>query len=356
MRAWFLPGTMLVLSLLSVLLLKSVAPSLAATQFIFFCLGFALFFFVSKLPFSLLLQWRWVAYVALIILLLIPLALGTTTRGIAGWIDIGGIFSIQPSQLAIPVITLVLAHLLTTQSPTKLKTLISFMVIAAIPGVLILIEPDLGTTVIYALALMSLLFLSPVPMKYLLTIAGLGVIAAVIGWAVVLKPYQKQRITSFIAPTSSANKDASYNARQALIAVGSGEVMGRGLGQGIQSHLRFLPERQTDFIFASLAEELGFIGSFLVICLYFGMAFFCLRLAWRSENQAERYFCIAATATLLFQSTVNIGMNMGMMPITGITLPLLSYGGSSILSTCILLGIVQGFTYRQPPKSHLHLT
>lgn len=356
MRSWFLPGCMLVLALLSLLLLKSVAPGLAGTQFVFFILGFAVFLTISRIPYPLLEQWRWAGYLSLCILLIIPLVIGTTTRGIAGWIDIGTLFSIQPSQLAIPSVTLVIAHLLVTHKPQYLKTLGMILITLAIPGVLILIEPDLGTTIIYLLTLGSVLFLSPVPIKYIAGLLGLGVVAAVFGWLFVLKPYQKDRITSFMGTAETTDsQDASYNARQALIAVGSGQFLGRGLGQGVQSHLRFLPERQTDFIFASLAEELGFIGSALVICLYLGLVLFCLRTAHRNQNHSQKYFAIAAAAMITFQAGVNMGMNMSLLPITGITLPYLSYGGSSILATSLLLGIVQGMTYKQPTNSHLHL-
>lgn len=357
MRSWFLPGSLVVLSLLSLLLIKSVAPGLAASQFIFFGLGFVVFAITARLPYSLIEQSRWLGYVALCLLLIVPLLLGATTRGIAGWIDIGTLFSIQPSQLAIPLVTLVIAHLLSHKPPQKISTLIQILGLILLPAFLIVIEPDLGTTVIYVLSMASLLFLSPVPMKYLLTLAGLGLVTAVLGWFFVLQPYQKERITSFIGTSSSeTTSDADYNARQALIAVGSGQIMGRGLGQGIQSHLRFLPERQTDFIFASLAEELGFVGSTLVIALYFGISLFCLRQSTKAANPAQRYFCIVAAATMMFQSAVNMGMNMGMFPITGITLPFLSYGGSSIIATSLLLGVVQGLTYHSQSKPHLHLS
>jgi len=171
----------------------------------------------------------------------------------------------------------------------------------------------------------------------------------------VFEPYQKNRITSFLGDSSEMTA-ANYNAQQSLIAVGSGQLMGRGLGHGVQSHLRFLPERQTDFIYASMAEELGFIGSSLVVLMYSALSLFCLYVAIRTENKAGMYFSIAAAAAIAFQSGVNMGMNMGILPITGITLPLLSYGGSSILATCLLLGIVQSLNINLPPKPSMHLT
>lgn len=356
MRVWFLPGSMVILALLSLLTLKSVAPSLASIQFVFFLLGAGLFLVVSRLPYALIRQWRWLAYVGLIIFLLIPLALGTTTRGIAGWIEIGGVFSIQPSQLAIPVVTLVVAEFLNQKRPAftwlHLGKILGLM---ALPMGLIVIEPDLGTTVIFMFTMATLLWVSHIPFKQLAVLAGLSLVAAFLTGTFLLKPYQKARLTGF-SNASVDTSGANYNARQALIAVGSGQLWGRGLGQGVQSHLRFLPERQTDFIFASLAEELGFAGASVVVILYISQVLFCLYIARRTQSKEGAFFCVAAGAVTLFQSGVNMGMNMSLVPITGITLPLLSYGGSSIMATCILFGITQSLSREVKPKQHLHLS
>jgi rod shape determining protein RodA len=355
MRVWLLPILMVVLALLSLMLLKSVAPSLAAEQFVFLCLGALVFTITGLIPYSWYERWSSLGYLAVCILLVIPLAIGKTTRGIAGWIDIGTLFSIQPSQLAIPLVGLLISQQLSQHSPRSLWQLVKILGLILIPAGLILIEPDLGTTVIYLLALGTIVFISPVRWRYLAGMVGLAGVAMLIGWTFVLKPYQKERITSFVGDTTEIT-DANYNAQQALIAVGSGEVIGRGLGQGVQSHLRFLPERQTDFIFASLAEELGFIGSALVVSVYLMIGLLCMYVALRTVEPGGMYYSLAAAATMIFQSGVNIGMNMGLLPITGITLPLLSYGGSSIIATCLLLGIVHSLNQRLPAKSSFHLT
>jgi rod shape determining protein RodA len=355
MRTWLLPGVMILLALLSLVTLKSVAPTLAGSQFIFFLLGAAVFGVTSRLSYSLMSGWRWVAYLGLCFLLIIPLILGTTTRGIAGWIDIGTLFSIQPSQLAIPIITLVIAPILTQLKSHIFERVVSIITLIAIPTLLIVIEPDLGTTVILGLTMTAVLLMSQIPYRYLLALAGVTVVGGILVLTFFLKPYQRARLTSFMDSSADA-QGANYNARQALIAVGSGELWGRGLGQGVQSHLRFLPERQTDFIFASMAEEWGFIGSAAVISLYTVMICFCLYVAQRTRSPEGMYFCVAAAMVTLFQSTVNIGMNMGLLPITGVTLPLLSYGGSSILATCFIFGVVQSLSYDVRPKTHLHLS
>lgn len=355
MRRWFLPVLLAGLSLISILLLKSVAPSLAGTQLVYFILGFGLFFVVAHTSWPIIIRWRWVAYVVVCALLVVPLVLGTTTRGIAGWIDVGTLFSIQPSQLAIPVVSLLLAYELSRIRQVNLQQFVRVLAIIALPGILILVEPDLGTTVIYLLTMAVLLWFGPFPFKYLAGVVGLMVIAMILGWFLVLKDYQKERITSFVSVNSDVS-DAGYNAHQALIAVGSGEVIGRGLGQGVQSHLRFLPERQTDFIFASLAEELGFVGSIFVVSIYVMISLFCIYIAVRVDDPAARLLCLAIAGATIFQSSINMGMNMGLFPITGITLPFLSYGGSSILSMAITYGLVQNVVGQTRPRLSLHLT
>lgn len=355
MRRWFLPVLLVVLSLISILLLRSVAPTLASTQLVFFIIGFGLFFGIAHVSWQVLIRWRWVAYVAVCALLVVPLVIGTTTRGIAGWIDIGNLFSIQPSQLAIPSVGLLLAYELTRIRQASLQQFAKILALIGLPALLILVEPDLGTTVIFLLSMGVLLLFGPFPLKYLLGVAGLAVVAMILGWALVLKDYQKQRITSFISVQEDVT-DAGYNAHQALIAVGSGEVVGRGLGQGVQSHLRFLPERQTDFIFASLAEELGFVGSVFVVSIYVMISLFCIYIAARVEDPAARLYCLAIAGATIFQSSINMGMNMGLFPITGITLPFLSYGGSSILSMALTFGLVQNVVGQTRPRLSLHLT
>lgn len=324
-------------------------------QFVYYLLGGVLFFVVSRATYTTWENLSWLGYVAVVILLIIPLLLGTTTRGIAGWIDVGTWFSIQPSQLAVPIVGLVAARYCAQHDLRKWGHLLRTSLLILIPAVLIVIEPDLGTTVVYLFSMGMIVFMSSISWQQLVGLASLGIIAVTLSWLFVLKPYQKQRITSFLGTTQDP-KGASYNARQSLIAVGSGQLLGRGLGQGIQSHLRFLPERQTDFIFASLSEELGFIGSVLVVGLYWTLIAWCLKLSHETPLDNARLYAISCAAMLTLQCGVNIGMNMGLLPITGITLPLVSAGGSSILATAGMLGVLQTIGKTYQAKSVLHLT
>ena len=352
MRRWFLPASYFLFALLSVQTLSSVAPPLAGRQLISFILGAVLFFVASRVPFQQLLKLKWPLYIAGIIILIIPLFFFDPTRGTHRWIDIGGVFTIQSSQLALPLTIFVLITALTTAKRFTWILLVKFFVLLGIPAGLILIAPDLGSTIAYALPLMALLVLMPFSWQKLTTIAGLGCFSAIFAWHFVLEPYQKVRFMSFIDPESSDN----YNAHQALITVGSGKLMGRGLGQGIQSHLRFLPERQTDFIFASFAEEYGFLGC-LVMAGAYGLLIYFLFISSKNVHSPEqKLYLLVIGCAILLQASINIHMNLGLLPITGITLPLMSYGGSSILSLAILFGVCQNIVESIPPKQALHIS
>lgn len=352
-KAWFLPANITLLALISVLTIKSVAPELATQQALFFLLSIPLFWLVSQVKIIQLQKMAWWLYSLLIVSLLISLIYGLSTGQTGRWIPLFGKFNIQPSQLAIPLTTLALLKL-------KLKLnhwsdLLKALSVIALPASLILIEPDLGTTLIYLLSTGAYILMSDISWQKILMLSSVGLAGAIFAWFFLLQPYQKQRLTSFI-DSEADTQGASYNARQSLIAAGSGQLFGRGLGQGVQSHLRFLPERQTDFIFASFAEEFGFAGTLVILCLYLGLIGFVLIIGYRAQDQVAFKYCLAIGVMLAIQAGVNIGMNIGLLPITGLTLPLLSYGGSSVLSLVTMLGLVQSIARQTQPKPHLHLS
>jgi rod shape determining protein RodA len=353
MKLWIIPAIILILGLLSILTLSSIAPALAPKQLIFFLIGFGLFAFFSKISFKRIQELSIFGYIGTIILLILTLFIGNVTKGSTRWIDVAGIFAVQPSQLAIMTTSIYLVTFFQNKPLTKLENLVKFLVITAIPGILILIEPDLGTTIVYLLSILVILFMSKTKKIHMMPLIAGGIVTVIIAWIFLLQPYQKSRITSFIYPSDT--QGAGYNARQSLIAVGSGQITGRGLGQGIQSHLRFLPERQTDFVFASFAEEFGFIGSIVVVILYANLIWQTLKTAQNAKTFAEQLFCYVTAFMTTIQTGINIGMNIGLLPITGITLPFLSYGGSSILTLLIMFGIVQSIRINQNQKVTLHL-
>lgn len=354
MKQWLLPSTILILSLLSILTLTSIAPDFTARQLTFFMIGFLIFFFVSQVPFKTFLKLSPVLYIFTTILLVAVLLLAPITRGTSRWIDVFGLFAVQPSQLAIPTTALYLIHYFQRKSLTQVKNLLLFFVFTAIPGVLILVEPDLGTTLVYLVSIAVIVLLSKTKLIHTVPIIVVGLIITLLSWNFVLHPYQKARITSFISPDDT--QGAGYNARQSLIAAGSGGLTGKGLGQGIQSHLRFLPERQTDFVFASFAEEFGFIGSSLLIFLYLTLVFSVITTAQKTQDKGEVFFCYVVAVSSTIQIGINIGMNIGLLPITGITLPFMSYGGSSILSMSAMYAIIQSIRINQKQEVSLHLS
>ncbi|MBP7740790.1 rod shape-determining protein RodA [Candidatus Woesebacteria bacterium] len=354
MKNWLIPLSIFLLFLLSILTLMSIAPALAPKQLIFFIVGFAIFFLVSKIQFNRILKLGTLMYLLNIAFLIVVLVLAPITRGSARWIDVGGLFSIQPSQLAIPTSALFLINYFSKKSLTKFKNLINFIFLALIPGILILIEPDLGTTLVFITSVSIIIFLSETKLKHTIPLVVISLLIATFSWFFVLHQYQKDRVISFISPSDT--QGTSYNAIQSIIAVGSGNLSGKGIGQGIQSHLRFLPERQTDFIFASFAEEFGFIGSLVLIFLYLTLILTTISTANKSNEQTEKLFCNVIVVMTTMQIGVNIGMNIGILPITGITLPFMSYGGSSIISLMLMFGVIQTIRLNQKQKSTLHIS
>jgi rod shape determining protein RodA len=231
-----------------------------------------------------------------------------------------------------------------TKFPINLKRLGNALLLLAIPVILIFIQPSLGVSVLTVVGFVGVLMASKFNKKYLLV--GVLVCLALIplAWNF-LAPYQKERITTFLEPTKDP-KGAGYNSIQATIAAGSGKFFGTGLGRGVQTQLAFLPEKQTDFIFAATAEELGFVGAGLVLAASFLILLRLIHFMEKSVSPAGRAFLSGFFLIYLVQVFVHVGMNMGMLPITGLPFPLLSSGGSSLLATMTGLGIALG-AYRK---------
>lgn len=352
-KQWLLPGTLFFLALISILILRSVAPALLERQLLFFVLGAAIFWGTSLISFR---QWHNVSpylYVGLLASLVGTQLIATVTRGTHSWVEIGP-FHMQPSQLAIVLVGLTLGHFLEKRPQLNLVQFLGLVTLMVVPAGLIFLEPDLGTAAIYAMSLLPALSISKIPKIFLVWTATIGIVALAIGWMFLLKPYQRARLTSFMAKEDQAHA-ASYNAIQSVIAVGSGGTTGRGLGQGTQSQLRFLPERQTDFVFASFAEETGFVGGALLIGLYAVLVGICLATATQVESPAAQLFALVTAVMFMAQIGVNIGMNIGLVPITGITLPFVSYGGSSILALSFHLGCIQSLLRQFHPKEKLFI-
>lgn len=297
-----------------------------------------LFLFISRMDRVFLTWFAPFGYIGSVLLILSSY-LGPSIRGATRWIIVGPL-QIQPSELVKPLLLLVFALFITKYPPKKFSTILFHTVIFLIPFFFVLKQPDLGTSIVYTFMWISMMVMGGLPLTALLSAVALFVAFLPLVWHTLI-PYQKSRILTFINPLIDP-RGAGYNALQAMITVGSGQLFGRGLGLGTQSHLRFLPEYYTDFMFATLVEELGFIGGAMLL-IFYGLLLWRIMKPLLYGRITERFpviYSIGLFNMLLTQITVNSGMNMGVIPITGITLPLVSYGGSSLLSIAISFGIL----------------
>jgi rod shape determining protein RodA len=296
--------------------------------------------------------WRALYLVAILTLLLVPL-LGVAKRGSRRWLQIGS-FQFQPSEFAKLLVLLALAGFLAERGRAlrDLSTVIGVLILVAIPTGLVFMQPDFGTALVYAAVTAAVLLIAGTRWQYLGTLAITAVVgASLLIWALpalgvhVLKPYQTQRLTGFIHPSFDPTR-ATYNVAQSKVALGAGGLHGRGTVGSTQTVLGFLPENHTDFIFAAIGEEHGFVGTSILLALY-------LFVVWRGlralTNAGDGYGAVVIggiVATLVFQVFVNVGMTMGMAPITGIPLPLVSVGGSSLIANLVALGVLIGAQMR----------
>ena len=322
----------------SVVVLRSIAPFLFPLYFVYITIGFVVFILFASIEFDVLSLFSTHFYVISIFLLLLNLVIGQVTRGAVRWIPLGPI-SIQPAEIVRPFLILFFANYLTKEA-LNLKRLLTSLILLILPVILVVIQPSLGVAILTLVSFFGVLLSSGLNKKYILAGIGIIIVALPIIWKV-LAPYQQQRVESFIDPTSDP-LGAGYNSIQSMISVGSGKLLGKGLGKGAQTQLAFLPEKHTDFIFASISEELGFVGAGLLIL---GVFFILWRLTTFMKNPvgpAGRAYLAGVFLVLFIQTIVNIGMNLGLLPITGLPLPLVSAGGSSLIATMIMLGIASG--------------
>lgn len=332
------PITIAALLLLSfgILVIYSSSPELALQQTIFSSIGLILYFLMSLSDYRSLRGLIFPNYVFIIVLLVVVLILGIETRGSVRWLPLG-FFNIQPSELAKPVLILFLALFWEKRLPNWQN--IAKSLLWTLPCILLIFkQPDLGSSLTVLAIWVGVLFAAKISYRKVLLILVITLVLSPIFW-LSLHEYQRQRISSFLSPQNDP-LGLGYNLIQSTIAVGSGQLTGRGLGQGTQSRLQFLPEFRTDFIFASIGEEMGFVGSLIIIFLYVYIISYSLKIAQQSSDNFGVFIVFGAVSMILFQSFVNIGMNVGLLPITGITLPLISYGGSSLIATLISLGLV----------------
>jgi rod shape determining protein RodA len=285
-------------------------------------------------------------YIAILALLIYVLFFGHVGKGARRWIPLGG-FNLQPSEFAKIAVALVLAKFFGENrgSPTSMDLVIGG-VLTVIPLALIAREPDLGTAVTLLPVFLAIAYLAGMPMRILGALCLCGLLVAPIVWKFGLKDYQKQRVTTFFDPSLDA-KGGGYQQIQARITVGSGGLTGKGFKQGTQGQLRFLPEVDNDFIFSVMAEEHGFAGVLVALSLYLFVILRALEAARLSKDRLGSYLVLGVLASLAFQVVYNITMSAGLAPVKGITLPFMSYGGSSMIATLAAFGLVLNVRMRR---------
>jgi rod shape determining protein RodA len=296
-------------------------------------------------------QWlktlSWPLYALQLGLLVVTLLIGTGVSGASRWVQIGGV-TFQFSELAKVLMIVVLANYLGVRQGrlNSLPAILGACILVGPPLALVMMQPDLGTSLVFAAILAGMLWMSGASLKWLMALAVAGVAMVPYAWNYVLKDYQKERLTSFLNPTPDI-QGSGYQLYQAQIAVGSGGLMGKGLTNGTQGQGDYLPVQTTDFVFAVLAEELGFIGGVVIFLLFGALMWRLLVGGWRSKDPFGTMFAAGLASMILFQLVVNIGMVMGIMPITGIPLPFVTHGGASLVSMAIGLGIMQSINIHQ---------
>ena len=301
---------------------------------------------LARIDYRLLKNFSGILYLLTIGMLLATRFIGSEKLGAVRWIEIGS-FQFQPSELAKVFMAIVMAKFFSDNMDQmhKPKVFIKSLVYIGIPTILVALQPDLGTAMSFAIIWGSMLVVSNIKKRYVAGVVGLVACAMPIVYKFFLKDYQRKRIQTFLDPTADPT-GSGWNVAQAKIAIGSGGFWGRGLGRGPQSQLNFVPYKHTDFIFAALAEEMGFVGAFAVIALFAVLLYRALRIAMLSRDYFGMFLGTGIFAIIFFHVFINIGMNLGIMPVTGIPLPLVSSGGTSVIITMFCIGILESIYTR----------
>jgi len=341
---WVIPVTIFFLSLAGLVTMYSFSGNSVffEKQIVWLILGWVVFFFFSAIDVSLLRRTDTLVSLFLFIsfLLGILFVLGSAFQGAQSWFSFGG-FTIQPADPAKIILILLLAKYFSRRhiEIAHIRHILVSGFYALVPFVLILLQPDFGSAMIIFFIWVGMIMVSGVSKKHLLLLGGLAAVAFLILWQVGFNEYQKARVLTFVHPLADI-RGTGWNAYQSTLAVGSGELLGKGIGFGTQSRLQFLPEYETDFVFASFVEEWGFFGAVILIALFALLLSRILLVAFRAPTNFDSLYAAGLAIFLASHMTVHIGMNMGLLPITGLPLPFISYGGSHIVTEFIGLGIL----------------
>jgi rod shape determining protein RodA len=353
----FLFALLLIIAILGLIILfsaSSQSTTILIKQGIHFIIAFGAMFVVAQIPPRVLQKSAIFLLILGIISLLLVFFVGTTRGGATRWLNLG-VFMYQPAEMMKIIIPIAVASILSdnTLPPRFIPTAITTAIILFVAG-LILKQPDLGTAIIIASSGFFVLFFAGLRIKIfknawlnIITILTSIVTITTIAWMFVLKEYQKQRILTLFNPERDP-LGSGYHIIQSKIAIGSGGMFGKGYGEGTQSQLDFLPEHSTDFIYATISEEFGFIGILILLLLYGLIIYRCFTLAWNNSHIFSKLLASSLTLVFFTYIFINIGMVSGILPVVGVPLPLISYGGSSVLTLMIAFGIIMSIEKHKP--------
>ncbi len=345
---WLLMGAVLILMALGLTTLFSLSGvdpfPFFERQLIWSGVGILLLVIASSVDFRL---FRTQGFMVLLlyfftVMLLVAVLIGNfAVRGVEAWFKFGRVF-LQPVEIAKITLIILLAKFFSKRHVEiyRIRHLLVSGAYFVIPTVLVLLQPDLGSAAILAAIWISLVIFSGMKLRHLLFLLIIAAILVFVGWNFILEPYQKDRVTSFLNPYEDP-KGAGYQMIQSMITVGSGRIWGKGLGYGSQTHLHFLPEAETDFIFAAFAEEWGLVGVLVMLILISILLWRIVLIGMRASDNFSRLYSHGFATLIFVQSFIHIGMNMGLLPVTGLTLPFVSYGGSSLVTLLVGVGILQ---------------
>ncbi|PIR37712.1 MAG: rod shape-determining protein RodA [Candidatus Zambryskibacteria bacterium CG10_big_fil_rev_8_21_14_0_10_42_12] len=345
---WWLFGGALLLSLFGLVTMSSFVAedNYFSRQLVWIILATCVYVGAS------LVDWRFLRstkvsvaiFIVMAILLGLVATIGTISQGAQSWFNLG-FFNFQPADPAKIALVIILAKYFTRRHAEigHVRHILVSGFYTFIFFLLIFIQPDFGSAIIIGFIWFVMILVSGISKRHLAFVIGTGVIAFGALWLFVFQPYQKARIVSFIHPLADI-RGSGYNAYQSTVAVGSGELFGKGIGFGTQSKLKFLPEYQTDFIFAAFSEEWGFVGGIIILVIFSFLVARIMYHASRAPSNFETLFCVGFAGVIVAHSIVHIGMNIGLLPVTGVPLPYMSYGGSHLLTEFLALGIISSFS------------
>lgn len=341
---WVLLGSAVAVTFLGVLSMYGFGgeDQFAMRQLVWLLLSLIAFFVASSIDWRFLRNTQTVViiYSAALVLLLLLFAVGSVFQGAQSWFNLG-LFAVQPADPAKLALIIVLAKYFSRRhiEIAHMRHIVISGIYAFLIFLLVFLQPDFGSAMVVASIWVGVILLAGIPLRHLLVLLGVGVVSFFLLWSFVFADYQKDRIVTFIHPLADI-QGAGYNAFQSTVAVGSGGLTGKGIGYGTQSRLQFLPEHETDFIFAAFTEEWGMGGVVIVFSLFAVLFWRLISLAKTGATNFETLFTLGVAVLIAVHGTIHVGMNIGLLPVTGISLPFMSYGGSHLITGYFMLGIV----------------